>query len=263
MTDVDGTLVRRGLDPSPGVVTALQFLDMRSNLVLASGRPLASLRHFARSVGITASLVAANGNHVQAVNAPPEIIALFSAEAIQELLNIAERTDSHALFGMVDGTNCAFVGSEMLMPLLRDYDEPSTEFIATEFPMVQRVPNITHVHLIRPTGWATTPVPELSTMLASVPEFVTATPKGITKADGARAVLGSTLSHARYVVAIGDGQNDVPLFELANIRIGLLGSCEAILRAATHLAPSIENDGFPWSVEAVISPLLTAIEERT
>lgn len=75
-------------------------------------------------------------------------------------------------------------------------------------------------------------------------------PAHLSKAVGIRAVceyIGIPLSHT---VALGDSNNDVEAVDTAALGISIGNGCEALVKVADIVAPSVSEDGLAWALSA-------------
>lgn len=253
VTDVDGTLVKKGRPVSIQNRSALERLrDAGVFLVLASGRPMKSLREFQRELSLEAAVVASNGNHISdEAGSFERVVEVFPASSLLELRALAHKLGVVDVYTLKNGSNLAATDPNDVLVLLDQYNEDPPKWV--DFAeIVELGGGVTHVHLICPTGWKMVPHARESTILGSVPEFMTATPSGVTKGTGLRMLLSHTAKLLSRIVVIGDGANDLPMFELANLAIALAGGNADLLPYASVVAPTLEDDGFAWAVENVV-----------
>lgn len=68
-------------------------------------------------------------------------------------------------------------------------------------------------------------------------------PKGNGKADGIRAALARYGLTAEEVIAFGDGENDVPMLEIAGIGVAMGNAKQIVKDSADHVTLSVREDG--------------------
>ncbi len=68
-------------------------------------------------------------------------------------------------------------------------------------------------------------------------------PKGNGKADGIRAALERYDLKAEETIAFGDGENDIPMLEIAGIGVAMDNAKQMVKDAADHVTLSVREDG--------------------
>lgn len=257
LTDIDGTLVARGRSISDRNRAAVDcLLGLGGNIVPASGRSIVRVRE-CFSQGWSMSVVGANGNCVAVAGDPGRVICPFSVEELETVSETEQREECTAIYSDYTGALFSSQDSARVRSILSAYGEPEVRMVSHSYITTHR-PFFSHVHLVRPVAWVGVPlVPGLMAAL-SVPEFVTLTPSGIDKAVGVQAVAGDLLRRSAHIIAIGDGENDLSLFALATIKVSIGGGSPRLVELADVVAPTVHEDGFAWSMNNVVVPLMQA-----
>lgn len=68
-------------------------------------------------------------------------------------------------------------------------------------------------------------------------------PKGNGKADGIRAALERYSLNAEEIIAFGDGENDIPMLEIAGIGVAMDNAKPIVKNAADYVTSSVREDG--------------------
>ncbi|MCL2788863.1 MAG: Cof-type HAD-IIB family hydrolase [Micrococcales bacterium] len=79
------------------------------------------------------------------------------------------------------------------------------------------------------------------------------TAEGVSKAaalENIRARLGVA---PEGTVAVGDGSNDIPMLAWASRGVAMGGSSPPVIRAASEVAPTIEDDGVAWLIDTILA----------
>jgi len=258
VVDVDGTLVSTGGKVPPDAVEAISALaSARALVILATGRPYPMALRVAQELAVRPDVVASNGNYVKPVGAPGRIAKPFTWQLVDAALVAASKNAAHALCFSSDGRNYAVTSDEAFRDVLRQYGEP-TAVQVTRTELRRRSPTFTHIHLIRPSGWQQKIIVDGATTATSEPAYMTLTPEGVTKATGVASVLSSYPVESWVAIfVVGDGENDLPLFELPDAVGIALGSGSLKLREkARVVAPGLDEGGFAWAVHNIILPAL-------
>lgn len=79
-------------------------------------------------------------------------------------------------------------------------------------------------------------------------------PMGVDKGVGLRRLLESWGESEARVVAVGDGENDLGLFEASTYRVAVANAVPALRAAADEVAPLPASQGFAWVVRERLTP---------
>lgn len=82
---------------------------------------------------------------------------------------------------------------------------------------------------------------------------------GIDKGSGVRHLLSLLSMEHEDVACIGDGANDVPMFEACGLSIAMGNSEEILKQSADHIVSSIEQDGFAEAVDYILQQAPTLV----
>lgn len=253
--DFDGTLVDEEARIHPADVEVLAS-ERSVRLVPATGRPLHSVRRTFERHGLFVDgpipfpMVLENGAAVYLEN---EVLCSQTsfAPGLQEALMSAVLSSEEMgflLFGLDEVRTLR--PNETLMAMVRRFDldvrkfEPESEGLLCKVAAVSDDPDVLREFEVRIAGLSL----ERTYSLPSVLELSTA---GVHKGRGLRTLLEDSPEHAGAgVVAVGDGENDLALFELADLSYAPEGSPPAIqarvdriidVRERGLLAPILEE----------------------
>ena len=88
-------------------------------------------------------------------------------------------------------------------------------------------------------------------LVYSAPHYLEITRRGVTK-GAAVANLASFLGiPAERVAAVGDGENDISMFEVAGLAIAMGNAAPQVQQAADLVAPTNDQDGLVWALKVV------------
>jgi hydroxymethylpyrimidine pyrophosphatase-like HAD family hydrolase len=82
--------------------------------------------------------------------------------------------------------------------------------------------------------------------------YIDCTGKGIDKANGARAFSNAVGIELSDLLVIGDGWNDIPMFEVAGTSIAMKGAPVKLLELSTYVTASLEDDGAAQAIEKYV-----------
>ncbi len=73
-----------------------------------------------------------------------------------------------------------------------------------------------------------------------------------TKKHALQALLSRLNVDHKHVMVVGDGGNDLPLFELAGLKVAMGNAADELKKAADWIAPSVDEDGLAIAIEKYI-----------
>lgn len=130
------------------------------------------------------------------------------------------------------------------------YSEPKAEIIPTVEQLVAGVDIQKLIFLDTAEGVATTLRPywaeatgDLASVVQAVPDMLEIVPFGTSKGSGVRMLLDHFGASPNEVMAIGDGENDVEMLELASLGVALSNGSEKAKAAADVIGLSNDEDG--------------------
>lgn len=91
-------------------------------------------------------------------------------------------------------------------------------------------------------------------MSGGVPHMVEVLPPGASKGKALRALLKELNVKAENVLAIGDGENDVEMIQLAGVGVAVANAEQALKDVADEITLSNEKDGVAVMVEKYVLP---------
>ncbi|OEH76489.1 endoribonuclease YBEY, chloroplastic [Cyclospora cayetanensis] len=94
-----------------------------------------------------------------------------------------------------------------------------------------------HLRCVRPLDWNL--------------EFIN---PSVSKAVGAKVLLGSLGLSPHHLLAMGDGENDIQILKLAGISVSVANACDAAKYAALYSTVSCDDSAFQVVAECVLKP---------
>ena len=73
-----------------------------------------------------------------------------------------------------------------------------------------------------------------------------------TKKHALQALLARLNVDHHNVMVVGDGGNDIPLFELAGVKVAMGNGADELKKRADWIAPSVDDDGLVRAIEKYI-----------
>jgi Cof subfamily protein (haloacid dehalogenase superfamily) len=256
LADLDGTLLNDDLGFSEYNRIALKEAHQRGvSVILASGRPTASVALFTVGLSETCIIITSNGGCAVEL---PEMIVLRSTKMAAKL--VRRLVDSASWF---DLALCIYSPKEW-------YVTRDDEFVALEVRRSGIEPSmrwtddlaesgIIKVMFVGDHGKLAGLMPLVEREYAgevdaffTYPEYLEVMPKGVSKHGSCDAILQRLGIAWSECVAIGDGYNDIAMMRDAYYRVAVANADERVKRISNVFAPSNNNDGAGKAVRALV-----------
>jgi hydroxymethylpyrimidine pyrophosphatase-like HAD family hydrolase len=216
-SDYDGTLAERGAVPAETLAAVMRFRDSGGDVVLVTGRRLEELEDvFPEADKVADRIVAENGGVLRDPNGPDSQVLAPALPA-----DIAKVLESCGVGPFELGEVIVSAAREDELAVRR-----TAAALAARWPC-QVVPNKDRVMLL---------------------------PSGVDKGTGLLAAVASLGRTMAEVLAIGDGENDIPLLREAGMGVAVADSVPGLLRHADEVTKA----NGPWGVVEAIERLLTS-----
>ncbi len=250
--DIDGTLVHDNGFLSPRVVSEVgRIRSLGHEVVIATGRSASNAFPVVNQVGIESGhAVCSNGavtielgQHYERGFKTAEVITFEPKEILTEL--VRHLPEAHFAVEDVDGSY--------------RFHRPFPEYALGEFnfetPLEELMQHpVSRVVVLSPSHDVETFTDAIDKVgLQSVSYAIGYTawldiaPKGVTKATGLEKRRRALGVPENQVIVMGDGHNDIPMFEwakeLGGLAIAMGQAPEAVKAAATATTSSVEDDG--------------------
>lgn len=249
--DIDDTLLRRDLTVSQSTKdTILNFQARGGVFVLSTGRMYPSARALAEELGLNGYLVSYQGAVVselatgriladEGMDASEAVVLLRELEKSggriqiydRERLYVRERTRETVEYERMCG-----VKAEELHESLADYTERTgkrlTKILVIDTPEATRARN----------GRMKEKFGENFYFCISKPYFLEILKKGVSKAVGIERVAAEYGLTMADVMAVGDGDNDIPMIRAAALGVAVANASTELKAEADLIAPSNEED---------------------
>ncbi|MFI0466901.1 HAD-IIB family hydrolase [Saccharopolyspora sp. 5N102] len=252
--DVDGTLLDSQLNLSPGVRAAVDLVQERADIVIASGRSTAACFRIARELLEFPTYVIASNGAVVAECATGGIAysASFPVGAAEHVLRLADSAECalwvyHATTWYVAAEHTGTVALSRSKSVPEYVDSIGERLAGAVKLMIVGAPET-----VRLLHRALRERQDLVSFV-SYPDYLEVMPAGVSKATAARVV--ESLVQPRTGVrtlAIGDGVADVPLFSAVDYSVAVANSSVEVRSAAGYLAPSNDEDGVSVALRALV-----------
>lgn len=236
LIDLDGTILPETNRPTPTVISAIQTASELIPVAIASGRVQDDVCHYARLLGLTTLQIADNGaTLIDPVTGRAEIRRTFSAT---DAMHTVRELESAALRVMV-------CDAGRFVPLSKNIEQWGITVIMGEFSTEAEAKDWAD-HVDSKTITASVSIDNLDKW------YIDCTPAGVDKGYGARLFTEKVGIDLEDLMVIGDGHNDLPMFEVAGIPIAMAGSPPELLKLAVDVVPDIDNDGAGLAIERYV-----------
>jgi len=236
LIDLDGTVLPENNRPTTRVIDAIKAASKIIPVAVASGRVQDDVCHFARLFGLTGPQVSDNG---------ATLIDPITGRAINR--HILERPIAEQVIAdlRLASSRVLACDSGRFIDNPDDITDWQITIIMAKFDNEAEARQWTKKY----------PADSVS-VYATVDNlgewYVDVTQAGVDKATGARDFAKAVGIDPSELMVIGDGWNDVPMFEIAGTAIAMEGASATLLELATATTPSIDHDGAALAIEKYV-----------
>ncbi len=259
ISDVDGTLLRPDKSVSAGSRAAInKARSCGVRFTVISGRPPLGLQFLVDALELTEPIAALNGAMIVWPN-----LSLLQATTIEPVVaaEVAKIIQQHGLELWLYTINNWLV-SDLQSPRVRHevavvHHEPSLIPAGGVFPhSITKVLGVSDDHpLVQRCEKAV--LEKFSHQVAasrSQPHYLDVTAPEADKGFGASSLARIVGIGLESVAVIGDGPNDIPMFQKAALSVAMGNADEAVRRAAQYTTDTNLDDGFARGVDRFVLP---------
>jgi Cof subfamily protein (haloacid dehalogenase superfamily) len=245
LLDVDGTLVPVGPHtiPSERVQNSLESIRGDVHVSLVSGRPLAWLTETFTVLEITDPCVINGGSQIVDPKTHDilweQAIEQKSFDAIASLIRERNITSYLINDNGVEYKNPEILKAEKPLAMQLCYfgsKEDSDDCVQE----ILKIPNVT-AHKFY--SWDKD---------RNYKQEIYITHKHASKQHAVRELTKLLSVDPSEMIAVGDSRNDMPLFEIAGLKIAMGNADDKLKHLADHIAPSVDDDGVAHVIEHFI-----------
>lgn len=255
--DLDGTIIDIGNVINPEVFELLK--DDSADYLICTGRPLEEVRGF----GFNGDTVCANGAQVIRDNKVISSLSL-EREMIEDVYKYLNDKSEYVTLATSHGryvaANCDYekAAREMILSFIgEDYSQEDFEKllhhvkeVSGTFEDVSEVFEIEGLEVFKVEATVTSNselyVKEIKELynaysFTSIGGHIEVVHPKVNKASGIKTYLNE---EKRFIIAFGDGNNDLEMFKLADVSYAMGNATEQLKAVSTHVTESISEDGF-------------------
>lgn len=238
--DLDGTAIpnKSGGMPSQRLIDDVSKVQKFLKVSVATGRPISNCRHILKALNIKSTCVIAGGT--QLTNPQTEETLWkkeLSIDQVQQIINVASPFEYQI-----------YISDEEESSLARDKKITKPEQIVYIMTVtkkdtkiiMQKLSEIKDIVAYEVKSWT--------------PEHIDIhiTHKDATKKHALEELLKIEKINKSEVIAVGDSDNDLPLFEIAGFKVAMENASDLLKRSADYIAPTADADGLAKVIEEKI-----------
>ena len=248
--DVDGTLLDSSHVLRPRVVEAVRAAQARGfTITLATGKLLASVRAILRRLDIQGPVITLNGAAtLDAISGATLRFAPLQEDDRQAVIRAVRALDPGVLVSHFTVDGILMDHDHPHMGIFADYGEGPPRLIPDllerTLPPAAKILLSGAPERLAALRVAVTPLlQERVSITTTTPDFLEFFDPTAGKGIALRALRESRGIPREAVVAIGDGENDIPLFAEAGLAVAMANANEATRAVAHRIAPSNDENG--------------------
>jgi Cof subfamily protein (haloacid dehalogenase superfamily) len=257
--DVDGTLLDSTHALRPRVAAAVRDVQADGvTVTLATGKLLESVRPMLAEMGLRGPQIVLNGAAtVDSATGGALRFCPLREEHRQAVIQTVRRQDPTVLVSHFALDGIYMDQEHPLVGVFAEYGEGPPRYVpdllSTPLPPAAKILLSGDAEQLARIRAAVTPMlGRRVTITTTTPDFLEFFDPAAGKGT-ALAALRATLNLPREaVMAIGDGENDVPLLREAGVAVAMANGAEATRRAADLIAPSNDQDGVAVILEQLV-----------
>ncbi len=236
LVDLDGTVLPGNDRPTGAVIEAIEAASQLIPVGIASGRIQDDVAHYARLFALTTPQVADNG---------ATLIDPITGRAIHR--HIIGRAEAERTVNTLRPVAMRVLASDAgrFIPDADDITNWAISMVMAQFATE-----------IEAREWAGRLTSESINASVSVDNkgdwYLDCTKAGVDKGTGASDFAKHVGIELAELMVIGDGLNDIPMFQIAGIAVAMDGAPAELLELAVGVVPGIGNDGAVTAIEQYV-----------
>lgn len=259
-TDIDGTILKWGLDFSPAMKKCVKRLkDAKVKMVLVTGRMHCATLPVAKELGLDTPIISYQGGLIRTLDGETLFQETLNEDYAKEIIQWARENDIHINLYLDDKLYV-----EHDNEIVKSYtDGKFIDYTVCSFDdlEIKNVNKILAIDLNDPekvTGWVNLlreKYPDLY-IVKSTPYFCEIGSQDAKKSKGVHFLCHMWGIKPEDVLTIGDQNNDIDLVQCGGIGVAMGNGTQELKDCADFITDTVENDGFVKAINKfVIQPL--------
>ncbi|AGB41735.1 HAD-superfamily hydrolase, subfamily IIB [Halobacteroides halobius DSM 5150] len=254
--DMDDTLLDENQQISKKnreVISSL--LDQKINIVLASGRPYASLATYADNLGVVLPLITANGSLIKCSLTDKIYHKLnLNLKYAQEILTYAQEYDYEISVYYEDKIITNYSARAKLHRELKEVNNIVLDKnLELESDPIKLLLHHQEDEILEQGFKDLEDKYEEQLYITSAGvESIEVMTQGANKGNALTYIMNKLNIKPEEVIAIGNGDNDLPMFEVAGLAVAMGNSLEQVKQQADFVTKSNQQDGVAYALEKFI-----------
>lgn len=265
-SDLDGTLLNRKKEITPRLHQALTELDRLGVLfVPATGRPLGTVPQDIQTLPFLRYVITSNGAAIYDVSQKRNIIENYlTIESVDAVIEIARElpiiteyfVSGKAYINKVVYDNLAsFELTESHIAYIKNSRTPIEDFwteMKRHSTVIENINLVFRDLTLRKEVWDRLRENGLASVTASTTKNIEITALSATKGKALEKLCALLRLERKQVLAMGDGDNDMPMIQFAGIGVAMANGESHILEAADIIAEDCNDFGAAKILEQII-----------
>jgi len=239
ITDLDGTAIPMHPDglPSAAVIEAIKKAQTKIQVSVATGRPLSMCNHILKLLDIKGLAVVHGGTQIIDTQSLERV--WYQPLNLHSMAEIEKACEPYPFISEGDTPDAKLTyetiltGNQDMMVLLFLEQADAQKYLA-------RLKKIKEINPILSHSWTKG---KFEIHISHI---------GASKRHAVEVLLGMLNIEKHEVLAIGDGGNDLPLFEAAGFKVAMGNATDDLKAEADLIAETVENDGLAKVIEKFI-----------
>ncbi len=257
VVDIDGTLFNSNHEISPRTETALKAaIEKGVQIVLATGKTIASSRELVKRLNLNTHGIYSQGTAIHHADGSVHSQQTLSPDIARQIITFAE--DRGFTVALYSGTRVLMRKLNGEEKILTVHHEPTPEAVGAlqnvldEFPVNKIIIfNKTEGQTLASLRW------QLNAQVNGAVDMVMVLqleilPAGASKGAALKTLLKDLKIPSEQVMAIGDGDNDVEMIQLAGIGVAVGNATPRLKAVANHVVSGNDEDGVAEAIERFV-----------